>query len=219
MMAWAVRVSDTASGVQLTDDQKENNATIFAQNMSGYGWLLEAICGALGNMETESSLNPGACEIDRGIPSGGILYGGGLGVIQWTDYPAYTATKPHPLLWASQHEGKTWYDGDFQSWLLTQAENLEITSCGLSEGARWGWQESSSYPSISFNEYQKLQVTPEECAEYFFFCMEWHSFPDDGTLPLRKERARKWYDFFGGVLPPPTPGLRTRSKDYWCFKI
>lgn len=221
-MAWIVKVSDSASENQLNQEEMENNALLFSQNMGGrYGWTIEAICGALGSIQTESTINPGACEIGRGVPSGGILYGGGLGLIQWTDYPPYTATKPHPLLWAANEQGQNWHDGDFQCYLLTEATNEDITSCGLPEGPRWGWQTSSLYPSISFDEYIKSEIAPETMAEYFFFDMEWHSFPDNGTLPLRKERARKWYDYFGGVIPPPAPEPpgKLKSKDFWCFKF
>ena len=39
---------------QLTENQYVNNAWAFKEQMEGYGWTLNAICGALGNIDHES---------------------------------------------------------------------------------------------------------------------------------------------------------------------
>src|SRR6266702_2453441 len=53
--------------------------TINAQYILNYflakGWTKNAICGMLGNMQSESTINPGLWEV------GG---GGGFGLVQWT---------------------------------------------------------------------------------------------------------------------------------------
>ena len=200
MADWITKISDTATGGTLNQQEMENNALAVREILGlTYGWSLAAIAGALGNMQAESTLNPGACEIGRGIPQNGqLLYGGGLGLIQWTDYPAYSATKPHPLLWYADHVGGRWYDGDLQCNLLLYADDPTITSCGLDEGPRWGWQTSSSYPSISFDNYKNFDGSADEAAVYWFYDMEWHYEIEDGTLAKRKENALNWYTFLGG---------------------
>ena len=228
MSNFVTRVSDRASVYTLTQSEMENNATLIYNALSAKGWSLAAIAGALGNMQSESTINSGACEGGRGVPSGsGDKYAGGLGFIQWTDYPPYTGTYPNPVLWYGIYVGSNWYDGAVQCDLLNEADNPTITSCGAGQGARWGWQTSASYPSISFSSYKAFTGTPEEAAEYFYFDMEWHYPVEDGTLATRKQRARAWYDFLGGTTPqppqppdppdPPTPPVPTGKEKAWLY--
>ena len=43
----------------LTQSEMENNAIEFFNKMSSLGWSINAICGMLGNIQTESNINPG----------------------------------------------------------------------------------------------------------------------------------------------------------------
>lgn len=209
----------------MTQADMENNAQCIYSLLSATGWSLAAVAGALGNMQSESFLNPGQGEGGRGLPSGSSqFYAGGLGLIQWTDYPAYTATYRHPLLWYAAQQGRNWYDGNLQCSLLNQADNATVTSCGYNQGPRWGWQQSSAYPSIGFGAYKSFSGTPEQAAEYFFFDMEWHSWPENGTLAIRKQRARNWYNFLTGqspITPPdpldPQPPIPAGRQSKWLF--
>ena len=47
------------------------------------GWTPNAICAMLGNMQTESSINPGIWESLT-------AYSGGYGLVQWTPYTKYS---------------------------------------------------------------------------------------------------------------------------------
>lgn len=207
LMAWNIVIAD--NGAWLPDEQQKQNALEIYGALYSRGWSFLAVCGALGNMTHESGgLNPGACERGHGIPvEGSVKYGGGLGLIQWTDYPQpYTATYNHPLLWNANRMGQPWYSGNFQCELLNLATDDTATHPVPGMGSTWGWLTSSSYPSLGFNEYKGVTGrTPEEVAEIFFYCMESHGF-NDGTVPARQRYARFWYDYLlGGEPEPPVP--------------
>lgn len=207
MAEWVTRVSDILSQSTLTDTEKQNNALCAMAILNReLGWSLEAVAGALGNIQRESSLNAGACESGRGIPrSGSLYYGGGLGLIQWTDYPAYTKRYVHPLLWYADYVDGNWYDGSLQCRLLDKATDPVITDCGVGQGARWGWMQSSDYPSISFDAYRSFTGSVDDAATYFYHCMEMHSSYQD-ALDLRKSYANYWYSYLQGEDPdPPEP--------------
>lgn len=46
------------SSQALTMEQMKVNATYIAQSLLASGWSINAICGMLGNMESESTINP-----------------------------------------------------------------------------------------------------------------------------------------------------------------
>src|SRR5574343_601659 len=63
----------------LTEEEMKQNAQYVLDYMSLKGWSKNAICGMLGNMQTESNINPGLWEsLDMGNLNGGF------GLVQWT---------------------------------------------------------------------------------------------------------------------------------------
>lgn len=46
------------SSTALNMSQMQINATYIYSALTNYGWTLNAICGVLGNMQSESSINP-----------------------------------------------------------------------------------------------------------------------------------------------------------------
>lgn len=218
MAEWICKISDTPSGSSLTQSEMEQNAlNVTAILCKQYYWSVIAVAGALGNMQVESQINPGACEWYKGIPiSSSLYYGGGLGLIQITDYRPYMKEHVHPILWCADYANEDWWDGTFQCSMLTMATNSIWTGCGEGVGALWGWMESSSYPSISFNDYLDFAGTPEEAAEYWYYCMEAHS-PYQYQFEQRKANARNWYGFIKDADPDipdpsPTPPIITERK-------
>lgn len=207
MAEWVVKIGGT--NTPMNQDEQNNNAECFMGLMSKtYGWSLEAICGALGCFHEESMMNPGVYETSHGGNLNNLPYfPGGMGLAQWTDYPAYTATYPNPLPWSANREGEDWWNGNFQGWLLTKADDNSYTAMGYGQGPRWGWQQSSSYPSIPFSQYVKeTNYSIELMTEYWFFDMEWHySEVPSGYLTARKEWANYFYDYLQGK-DPDIPG-------------
>lgn len=219
MAEWVTRVSDILSQSALTDAEMRNNANLVRSILqTQLGWTIEAVAGALGNMQKESSINAGACETNRGIPrSGSLYYGGGLGLIQMSDYPIYSKQYVHPLLWCADYFGQNWWDGTFQCNLMEYATDPVITDCGVGRGARWGWLQSSTYPSTDFDTYRYGVLTVGQCTEYWYYDMEMHDSYTD-AMDLRKAYANYWYQYLSGedpvpVDPTPTPPIYGSRKD------
>ena len=193
-VSWVTRVSDNASNANLNGTERANNAMCVYSALHSLGWSDVAIAGALGNMETESTLNPGACEYGRGVPGTSLKYPGGLGLIQWTDYPAYAGVNVNPVLWYAAQVNKKWSNGTFQCQMLNKADDASVTACGMGDGPRWGWQTSSSYPSISFSSYKSYTGSASTAAEYWYYDMEMHS-TYAASLPQRKQQAQTWLTY------------------------
>ena len=74
------------SNAYLSQSQMTDNAQYIADYLINKGWTRNAIAGILGNMQRESTLNPGLWE--------SLIYGnmsGGYGLVQWTPATGYTS--------------------------------------------------------------------------------------------------------------------------------
>ena len=156
-----------SSNSYLSEAQMENNATIVFERLLAKGWSKNAIAGVLGNMETESTINPGIWQsLDEGD------YNGGFGLVQWTPARNYTD-------WATS-KGYSIGDGDAQIiWIDT-----ETTKTGQ-------WIKTTTY-NISFDKFKTSTATPEYLASAFL-----HNFERAGVAKEteRRTQARKWYNF------------------------
>ena len=74
-MAWIVKVGVETSAY-LTQAEMENNATEFYGYFNSKGFTIESICGMLGNLQRESTINPGLKQTSS--------TSSGWGLIQWT---------------------------------------------------------------------------------------------------------------------------------------
>ena len=111
-LTWAYRIGGT--GTTLTAAQRDNNILCIYGAMSRYGFSTAAIAGMCGCFFAESGFNPGIYETSHGgnlnnLPS----FHGGMGLAQWTDYPAYSGTYPNPLPWSADQERRI---GHIQQW-------------------------------------------------------------------------------------------------------
>lgn len=207
-LQWVVKIGGT--GVALTQAEVDNNILCIYGCLSQYGWSKQAICGAIGCFYEESMMNPGIYETSHGGNLNNLPYfAGGMGLAQWTDYPAYTATYPNPLAFHAEEMGREWYDGNFQCWLLTQCDNDSFTSMGYGQGPRWGWQTSGSYPSIPFQTYiTDTSHTIREMVTYWFYDLEWHSstYPDWVDFEARTRWGQYAYDLIEGRDPEVPEG-------------
>lgn len=69
----------------LTQGEMESNAKEIYTYLSDKGWTINAISGLLGNMQRESTINPG---LWQSLKEGN--YSGGYGLVQWTPATKYT---------------------------------------------------------------------------------------------------------------------------------
>ena len=152
----------------LSTAEMQNNATCIFNYLFPKGWTKNAIAGMLGNMESESTINPA---IWQGLTegSGG---GGGYGLVQWTPWTNYTD-------WADSN-GYEWDDGNAQlKWID------EVT---VSFGQ---WIQTDLYP-ISFAQFKTSIDTPENLASAFLKNFERAGVEVEEE---RRTQARYWYSF------------------------
>lgn len=161
----------------LTQEEMENNATEFYYVMTDYGWTAEAIAGMLGNMESESKVNPGAWQNYEVNPEMGF------GLVQWTP-----ATKF--IDWATDL-GLDYTSGDVQCQrFVWEVENNQQ------------WISTTAYP-MSFEEFTQSTDAPYDLAGAFLYNYERPKTPDPDT---RGKQAEEWYTFITGLPPkPPEP--------------
>lgn len=119
--------------------EMEENAKMIWAYFKPKGWSLNAVCGMLGNMQSESTINPAIWEsLDEGNLDNG------LGLVQWTP-----ATKL--IEWV----GLSYLDGD------KQCERIQYE---LENNLQW--IATSEYP-MSFQEFHTSNDTPYNLAMAF----------------------------------------------------
>lgn len=167
----------------LTRAEMENNARYIWNYLGTQGWTLNAVAGMLGNMETESTINPGIWEsLDSGNTAGGY------GLVQWTP-----ASKM--ISWANaQHLDYADID--------TQLERIEYE---LANGLQY--HPTSAYPE-TFQEFKTSTKDPYYLGMAFLANYERPAVPNQ---PKRGQQARAWYEFLS-ALPAPGPGIISKKK-------
>ena len=68
----------------LNQSQMEVNATYLYNALNSRGWSINAIAGILGNMQAESSINPGRWQGNN------VGVGPAYGIVQWDPFTKYT---------------------------------------------------------------------------------------------------------------------------------
>lgn len=163
--------------------EMQNNANIVYWDLKARGWTMNSIAATLGNMQSESTINPGIWQNLIPGPAGG----GGWGLVQWTPSTNFTD-------WADEN-GYRHDDG--------YAQLLWIDTRTVPTGQ---WIPTSAYP-MSFDEYKISTESPEILASAFLRNFER---PGDipGTEPIRRRQAAYWYEFLSGEPPdPPDPPI------------
>lgn len=181
----------------LTQSEMENNAIMVWNYFGSRGWTLNAVCAMLGNMQTESTINPGIWESL-------VVQGGGYGLVQWTPYTKYSE-------WA----GTDWQDnGDKQCERIVYERD---------NGLQWFRNPSVDIPDppITFSEFSDSTLPVDTLANYFLW---YYEHPADPDQPNRAAQAQAWYEFLYGIDPsqPDAPNKtakkrRTSSKTKWMF--
>ena len=168
----------------LSEEEMQNNAQLVYEAFSLYGWTLEAICGVLGNMERESSINPGVWEnLVEAEPNG-------YGLVQWTPSTNYTD-------WAISYD-RDITDGFYQCvWVAEES---------VPQGQ---WIETEEYP-ISFEQFYTSTDTVEYLASVFLKNFERAGVEAETE---RQENARKWYNYLSTIVNGgDTPVVKKKKK-------
>lgn len=154
----------------LTTSQMEINAQYIWNALASQGWTLNAVCGMLGNMQSESSINPGRWQSDR---VGGSAEGHGYGLVQWTPYTKYT----------------NWVSGDPS----TMDNNISRILYEVQNNLQWIATASYNY---SFLDFTHSNDSPYNLAMAFLANYER---PADPNQPSRGTQAQNWYNYLAQV--------------------
>lgn len=174
-----------SSNEYLSREQAYDNASYIFNYFIQLGWTSNSIAGMLGNMQRESTINPGVWQnLDY------ENYSGGFGLVQWT--PATNLTD-----WASQR-------GLDRDQISTQCAKIQDE---FENGGQW--IPTSEYP-ISFSEFSSSQETPETLAE--IFCLNYER-AGVSAMQERRDNARYWYDTLS-QLDQYHPRLQ-ENDSYW----
>lgn len=177
----------------LTKDEMTVNGQYIVDYLLSKGWHYESVCAMLGNMETESTINPG---IWQGLESYAdrpydTVPGHGFGLVQWTPFDKYTD-------WA-RDSGLPYdnIDSELQRILYEVANGIQWIPNG--HEARYGL--SPAY-DITFEEFinNTNGYSVEELADAFLWNYEGPADPDQ---PNRATQARYWYDNLTTNGQPP----------------
>lgn len=178
----------------LTQAQMEVNARYIYSALTAQGWTPEAIAGILGNMQWESSINPGRWQSDNVN-----ALSSGYSLVQWTPARNY-------IEWC---EGRGYDPSEMDVALLRIRYEL---SNGLQYYATPG------YP-LSFREFTQSKESP-----YYLACAFAWNYERSHTVlygteaekeALRQKRgnsAQGWYKVITGMDPTPPPVTPSTNK-------
>lgn len=169
-MAWI------AGNYRLSTSEMENNADIIIAYFRSKGWTDNAIAGMLGNMQTESRLNPGAWE-NYEEPAEGVT-NVGYGLVQWTPYDKYS-------MWA----------GD--NWKNNGTKQCERIIYELENGIQW--YKTATY-NMTFKEFTQSEKTPSYLAYAWMYNYER---PGSLEQPQRQSDAETWFEYISGKPAVP----------------
>lgn len=180
----------------LSMEEMQSNAIAFACFFLNKGWSLNAVCGILGNAQSESTINPNRWQGD--IPYPQPVESQGFGLVQWTPWTKIT------------------------DWLTTKGVWGNVSQYGLYECMKiqeemeneQQWISTSAYPE-TFREYSTTTKAPYECAIEFLANYER---PADPNQPIRGEQAEYWYTYLQDKVKPFVPRLTEdgiAGSQYW----
>lgn len=155
----------------LTMAEMQINARYVCQRLLDAGWTLNAIAGTLGNMQSESNINPG---IWQNLSEGSTTLG--FGLTQWTP-----STKL--IAWCTENN-KMYNDIDAQiDRILWEVQNGEQ------------FYSTTEYP-MTFKKYVVSTESPEYLAYVF---LNNYEKPSNRNQPERQTQARYWYDYLSNL--------------------
>jgi hypothetical protein len=155
----------------LTTSEMQVNAQYILNYLTSKGWTKEAVCGMLGNMQSESTINP---DIWQGLDSGN--YSGGFGIVQWTPATKY-------IDWAKARG----YD------YKTMDSNLKRILYEVDHNIQWFDDTGTGW---TFQQFTQSTLTARELGMKFINAYE---NPADPNQPIRGDQADYWFNTLDGA--------------------
>lgn len=176
-----------AGNYPLSQEQMENNATLLWQFFQTRGWSLNAVCGMLGNIQAESTINPGRWQ--EGI----VEPQQGYGLVQWTP-----STNVTDWLTANDYPIDSG-NGQCERIVYEKDNNLQ-------------WIPTSSYP-YSFTSFSTSTDSPYDLAMAFLANYER---PAEPNQPARGMLAEIWFEYLTGkTFVPRLTKEGMKGSKYW----
>lgn len=182
----------------LTQSQMEVNALYIYSYLKHEGWSENSIAALLGNMEAESSMNPGRWQSDR---VGGDSSGHGYSLVQWTPYTKYTE-------WCSS-EGY----GDPSEMDTALARIMYEVENNIQ------WYGTGNYSGMSFEDFSKSSESVGFLAVGFLLCYERPADQSESVQNYRTSLAESWYTYLTGKEPTTPGGSGSDKKKKNKFKF
>lgn len=188
--------SPTGTSSPCTTSQQQTNALYIYGYLTDKGWTLNAIAGLLGNMQVESSINPGRWQNDD-VDNTSL----GYSLVQWTPTTKYTN-------WCAE-QGYT----DPSAMDSALARIIYEVENGLQ------WIPTGQY-NYTFEEFTTSNLTSSELAKAFLLNYERPADQSSSAQNYRAQLASAWYAFLGSEEPPepePEPEVKKRKRKRYNF--
>lgn len=169
----------------LNESQMKVNASYICKALLDKGWTKNAIAGMLGNMQAESSINPGRWQSEA-VGNTSL----GYGLVQWTPATKY-------INWC---EASSLDPSEMDSALARILYEVMYNE---------QWIATDTY-NFSFSEFTTSLETPEYLASSFLKCYERAGVEVEET---RRSNAKAWYSYLEGVTPG-NPIIKRRKKKF-----
>jgi hypothetical protein len=171
----------------LSPEEMTANATYILNYFTAAGWTKNAVCGMLGNMQTESTINPGIWEsFDAGNMSRGY------GLVQWTP-----ATKF--IDWCNDR-GLNYTDMD---------SDLKRITYEVENNIQWYNDSLGNPPPFTFTEFTKSTLSAYDLGMIF---LHHYEIPHVYDQPDRGTQAEHWFNTLDGSSSDP--GTDPGGKGY-----
>lgn len=163
------------SNTTLKQNQMLTNARYVFSKLKDEGWETNPIYAILGNMEEESTINPGRWQ------NGYKTDSNGYGLVQWT--PSTKLTK-----WCSN-----------PSDIDKQIERIQYEVDNEDDNDIKQWDSDKNSPKMKFSAFIKSSKSVSVLAEYFVKCYEKNN-PSSAEIKQRQSNATKWETLIGYLL-------------------
>lgn len=183
-----------STNAYLTQSQMENNALLIWNYFQPLGWTLNAVAAMLGNMEKESTINPG---IWGNLEPGGDPTDKGYGLVQWTPYTRIT----------------DWLTAKGYELGSGPGECAKLQEEMLHPEIENTWHQESGYMA-TLADFAHSTAEVSYLAMAFLACYER---PADPHQPDRATLAQKWYTFLsaGFIYSPRLTDAGMQGSKYW----
>jgi hypothetical protein len=181
----------------LSQTQMQLNAIYLYQVLHYvHGWTANAVAALLGNMQAESTINPGRWQSDD-VDN----YNLGYGLVQWTPVTKYT-----DWCGSSGYSDPSDMDANIAR-ILYEVEN------------KIQWYATDSY-NMSFSEFTTSEEDCSTLAKAFLLNYERPADQSESVQSYRAELANAWYTYITGNDPDtPQPETKKKKKKGYNFVV